>query len=141
MFLALLLAAPLLAGCGDSSDGGPAGLGGPPGNQTASAVATPSSGTIARGTTTSTTVVYSATGGLVIGSSYTISRQHSGISVDQTSTQTSGSTITKVYAIGADGTVPLGTHEIRFSTPVSGHTGDGPAVLNVVATFILTVTQ
>lgn len=54
--LALVLAASLLAGCGDSATGPGPGPGG--NNQTASLTATLSSATIARCATTSTTVVF-----------------------------------------------------------------------------------
>jgi hypothetical protein len=138
-YLFALIAAPLVLACsGTETISGTDGDNG--GNQTASAVATPSSATIAHGGTTSTTVVYSASNSLTIGSSFSIQRQYSGISVTQTSTQQSGNTITKVYTIGADNTVPAGTHLISFSTPVTGYAGNGTAPTAFVQ-FSLTVTQ
>lgn len=132
------LALPLLVSCGSSDDGGT----GPKGveTQTASASISPSSATIARGGSTSVTVVYKATGGLVIGSSYGFNKQYEGISIDQTSSVTSGSTITTIYSVGADATVPTGTSDVRFSTPVSGYTGTGSVPTAIAATLKLTVT-
>lgn len=139
MYCFVSLVAPLVLACSGSD-----GISDPPtdnGNdQTASAVATPSGATIAHGATTSATIVYSASSGLVIGSSFGIQRQYSGISVTQTSTQRSGNTITTVYTIGADATVPAGTHIVTFSTAVTGYTGTGSAP-TAVAKFNLTVTQ
>lgn len=139
MVLAFLLTAPVLVACGSSDPASPGGGGGLGGNQNVTAVATPASATVARGVTTSTTVVFSATGGLIVGGSLTINRQYGGIKVDQTSTQTSGSTVTRVFAISADATVPAGTHEVRFVAPVTGFT-DGSSG-TTVAVFRLTVTQ
>jgi len=138
MFVVLLLAAPLLAACGGSSDKSPTGPSGG-NNQTASTVTTPSSATIARGATTTTTVVFSATGGLSINALH-LQRQFPGISLEQTSSQTVGTTITKIYTIGADATVPVGVHDVRFWSTLTGYTGTGtpPATL---AIFKLTVTQ
>lgn len=139
MFLVLFLAAPLVAGCGGSSED-PTPAGPRVGNdQTASAVATPSSATIARGATTTTTVVYVATGGLTR-SSFGINIPVPGISVTQNSSQTAGTAITRAYTIGADATVPIGIHAVRFSTPITGYTGNG-VVPTASATFTLTVTQ
>ncbi|MCC6244177.1 MAG: hypothetical protein IT353_15145 [Gemmatimonadaceae bacterium] len=136
-FLARCAALLVIVGCGGSDDPGTGPGGG--NNQTASAVATPASGTIARGATVNTTVVFTATGGLTIGSSFGLTRQFSGISITQTSSQVAGSTITKGYALSADASVPTGTHEVRFSTPVSGYTGSGSAP-TAIAVFSLTVT-
>ena len=124
------------AACGGSSDEGPAGPG-EGNNQTASAVASPVGATIARGGTTTVTVVFSATGGLTI-SQININRQFPGISVTQTSSQTVGTTITRVFTIGADNTVPVGTHDVRFSPSVSGNAGPLPPQITN-ATFTLTV--
>ena len=88
---------------------------------------------------TNTTVVYSTGGGLTIGSSFGITLQVSGIVVNQTSTQTVGSRITRGYSISADASVPIGAHQVKFSTPVAGYTGTGSAP-TAVATFTLTVT-
>lgn len=139
MVLALLLTVPIMVACGSSDPASPGPGGGGGGNQNVTAVATPSGATVARGVTTSTTVVFSATGGLIIGGSLTINRQYGGIRVDQTSTQTSGTTITRVFAISADATVPAGTHEVRFVSPVTGF-ADGSSG-TTVAVFRLTVTQ
>lgn len=136
LFPALLLVAG--AACGGSSDGGPAGLE-EEGTQTALAVPSPSSATIARGGTTTVTVVFSTTGGLTV-SQINITRQYSGISVTQASSQTVGTTITRVFTIGADNTVPIGAHDVRFSPSVSGNTGSlPPQITNAI--FTLTVTQ
>ncbi len=138
-FLLLSFAAPLVLACGSSSDStGPGPSGG--NTQTASAVATPAGATVARGGATSATVVYSASSGLTIGSSFGIQRQYSGITVNQTSTQQSGNTITRVYSISPDASVPLGTTLVRFSTTVTGYTGTGTAPTSN-ADFSLTVTQ
>lgn len=139
MFRVLALTVPLLFGCGDSDDP-PTGPGGG-GGQTASATATPSSATIARGESATTTIVFSATGGLTIGSSFTINMPFDGISVTQISAQTVGSTITQVQEIGIDASTPLGTHEIHFSTPVSGYVGGAGGPTSVRATFTVTVTE
>ncbi len=135
-FLVLCFVTTLVAACGGSSDdpGITTFQGGE--RQTATATATPSSGTIARGATTSTTVVFAATGGITFTSTGTY-KQYSGISVDFTSTQTVGTTITRTYTIGADASVPAGVHEVRFTAPISGATG---TVSTPVAIFRLTVT-
>lgn len=136
-YLVVILASAQIGACGGSSE--EPGLGPQGNNQTASAVATPASATAARGATANTVIVFSATGGLTIGSSFGINRQFAGIAVNQTSTQTTGSVITRSYAISADATVPIGVHEVRFSTPVTGYTGSGTAP-TAVAVFSLTVT-
>ncbi|MBL0939323.1 MAG: hypothetical protein IBJ03_10525 [Gemmatimonadaceae bacterium] len=135
--LSLMVSVALLSACG--GDDAPSGPGGGQGTlQTASAIATPSAATVARGTPTNTTVVFTATGGLTIGSSFTINRQYAGLTVTQTSTSTSGTTITRGYTITADASVPAGAHQISFSTPVAGYTGNGSAP-TAVAIFTLTV--
>lgn len=136
-FLAAL-AVPLLLGCGSGDS--PTEPDGEGGDQTASATATPSSGSVATGEKVTTTIVFSATGGLTIGSSYTINRPLTGITVDQVSSETSGSTITKVYEIEVDATVPPGSYAINFSTPVHGYLAGGSGPTHVNATFTLTVT-
>ena len=109
--------------------------------QVASASAAPTSASVARGGTTPVTVSYRATGGLVIGQSYTINMSVEGLTVNQVSSTTAGSTITTVYSVGANASVPIGTHTVRFSTPVSGYTGTGSVPTAIVATFSLTVTN
>ena len=135
-FFALLLAAPLLTVCGGSSDGSTGPSGGE--TQTASATTTPASATVARGVKATTTVVFSQTGGLVIGNTYSVNRQYEGISVIQTSFQKTSSLITFVYEISADATVPAGVHNVYFSTPVTGYTGSGTSP-SASTKFTLTV--
>lgn len=138
MLLALFLTAPFLAACGGSSDStGPDGEGA----QTATATATPSAGTIARGgATTSTTLAQTTTGGLAMGPT-AITKPFAGISVSaSTATTITGSTRTAGYLIAASASVPVGNHEIKFTAPISGYTGNGSAPTSV-ATFTLTVTQ
>lgn len=72
-------------------------------------------------------------------SALNIRRQAVGITVNQISTQTVGSTITRVFAISPDVTVPAGLHEVRFEATVAGWTGSTTAPLPQ-ATFSLTVT-
>ena len=119
-FFALSLALPMVFACsGDST--GPDEGGGPGELQFATAVATPKSATIAKGGSVSTTLVYTASPNITF-NSFTIQKQHAGISITQTSTQGSGNSITRVYSIGADATVPSGTHLIRFTMSISGAT-------------------
>lgn len=137
--LVLALIVSSLAACGGaSSDGGATGPGGRS-NQSATTVATPATATIARGALASTTIVYSTTGGLVLGGGGGINKQYAGITVNQTSTSGSGASITEVYSIGADATVPSGTHNVTFSKPLSGWTGTGPSSASTQVTFRLTV--
>lgn len=136
-FFLLLCATALAAGCSDSGTG-------PEEEEeeetsTASAVATPSSATIVRGTGSATiTVVYSATADLVIGRSYTVQKQYGGIVVEQTNSTGSSPLITKTYMISADQTVPLGSHNINFSTTVDGYSGSG-SVPSAHVAFPITV--
>jgi hypothetical protein len=133
---AVLVALSVVA-CGGSDGDGPTDPDPVP-TQGATAVATPNGAVISRGgATTSVTVVFTAIGGVTI-NSITINKQYPGITVTQTSTQTSGNVITRVFAIGADNTVPLGTHEIRFTPAISGATVT-PQV--TIGRFNLTVTQ
>lgn len=131
------VAALLLAACGGADDGttGP----GPGQNEGVSATATPASATIAPGTTTSVTIVYAARGGVVIGGGGGINKQFTGISVDLASSVVAGSMVTEVYTVGADATVPAGTHSVFFSKPVSGFTRTDTVPSSVRATFALTV--
>jgi hypothetical protein len=132
-----LLMAMSVAACGGSDGNGPTDPDPVP-TQGATVVATPNGAVISRGgATTSVTVVFTAFGGVTI-NSITIAKQHAGVTVTQTSTQTSGNVITRVFAIGADNTVPLGTHEIRFTPAISGATVT-PQV--TIGRFNLTVTQ
>ena len=123
--------------CGGSSDDGLTGPDG--GNQTATAVASPAGATVSRGGTTTVTVVFSATGGLNI-SKIVVSREYVGISIKESSTQTRGTTITRVFTIGADDSIPIGAHEVSFTPSVSGIRGYlNPQITNAI--FTLTVTQ
>lgn len=88
----------------------------------------------------STTLVQATTGGLAMGPT-AISKPFAGISVSpSTATTITGSTRTTSYLIGASASVPVGNHEIRFTAPISGYTGNGVAPTSI-ATFTLTVTQ
>lgn len=130
------MAAPIFLACsGGSTSPDPGGGGGGVQTQIASAVATPRNATIARGGSATTTVVYSASSNLTI-SSFNIQRQYDGISVTQTSNQGSGTNVTKAYSIGADATVPLGTHVVTFFIAVNGATS---TVTTTKAEFSLTV--
>ena len=134
-YFALSLALPVIFACsGGSTDPDPPGGGGGE-LEFASVVATPTSATISKGGSTSTTVVYAASPGITY-TSFGIQRQYSGISVTQTSTQGSGTNVTRVYTIGADATVPTGTHIVTFST---GITGAKNTVNHTNAQFSLTV--
>ncbi len=137
--MALALTILALTACGGSSsdDGGFGPREGA--NQSATTVATPATATIARGGSTSTSIVYSTTGGLTLGGGGSINKQYAGISVDQTGGSGSGASITEVYTIRADVSVPTGTHNVTFSKPVSGWTGSGPASAATQVTFRLTV--
>lgn len=137
--LALSLTLPVFAACGGSSsdDTGMGPTGGV--TQTATAVATPANATVARGGSANTTIVWSATGGLVFTGSFSIQRQYAGITIDQTSRTGSGANITETFTIGADATVPLGTHNVFFSTMPNGWVGMGTRSGAQVA-FVLTVT-
>ena len=137
MFHVFFLAAPLFVACSGGESNGPGGDGGD--NQTASATATPSSGTVTRGgATTATTLVQTTTGGLAQGQT-AIEKPFPGISVSSSTAATiSGSTRTQGFAIGASASVPVGSHTIRFTAPISGYTGNGSAPTSV-ATYTLTV--
>ena len=86
----------------------------------------------------SVTVVYTRTGGLTFKST-AVQRQYTGISITQTSTQTVGTTITRVYAISADETVPAGTHAVNFSAAIDNYTGTGvPPTPKAVFSLVVT---
>lgn len=130
----------LVAGCGGSSDDpgtGPTGGG----NQTFTATATPASATVARGGTTSTTLVYTVTGGLVLGGGMSINTPIQGFTINQTNAQTSASNVTLVQEVNVAASVPAGVYIIRFSKPLSGYTGSGTVYSAATANFTLTVTQ
>ena len=113
-------------------------MGPKPETQTATATVTPTGATVTRGVSTNTTLVVTTTGGLTI-DALNIQRQWSGISISQVSTQTSGGTLTRVYAIAADANVPLGSHAINFRPSISGYTGSGVPP-TPAAVFTITVT-
>ena len=126
----------LVAACGGSQDTlGPAQLGKP----TASAAVSPAGATIARGGTTTATVVFTASGGLKI-NQILVSRPFAGITIVDKSSRTEGTTITRVFIIGADNTIPAGEHQVNFKPSVTGYTGDmAPPITNAI--FTLTVTE
>ena len=105
---------------------------------TASAAVTPLGATIARGGTTTATVVFTVTGGLRI-NKILVSRGYAGISIVDQSSKTVAGTITRVFTIGADNTIPPGAHQVTFKPSVTGYSGDqAPPIHNAV--FTLTVT-
>ncbi len=105
--------------------------------QIASATVSPRTATIARGGTATATVTYTASPNLRI-TAFHQQRQPTGITITQSSTQGTGNTIVRSYAIRADATVPLGTHLITLWITVDGATS---TVQTTRAEFSLTVTQ
>ena len=134
--LAILIIVASLAACSESSPAEPDNTE----TQTVTSTISPMSATVAQGSSTPITVAFTASGGLMLGSSFTINTPVAGIMVTEDSRQTVGSTTTLGFTVGADGSVPAGIHSVRFSTPVTGYTGTGSAPTANV-TFSLTVTQ
>lgn len=113
-------------------------MGPKPETQTATATVSPTGASVARGVGTNITLVVTATGGLTI-NALNIQRQWAGIAVTQVSTQTSGGTLTRVFTITPDASVPIGAHAVNFRPSISGYTGSGvPPTPNAV--FTVTVT-
>lgn len=131
--LSLLLA--LVAGCGADEGLGPDQLGDP----TASAAVSPAGAEIRNGGTTTATVVFTVTGGLRL-NKIVVAREFAGISIVDKSTTISGNTLTRVFTIGADNTIPPGDHEISFRPSVAETTG-GVTPQITEAIFTLTVSQ
>jgi hypothetical protein len=107
--------------------------------QTALAAVSPGGATIAQGQTTDATVAITVTGGLKI-EAIIVLRPYEGISIVDKSTKMVGNTLTRVFTIGADKTIPAGTHQVSFAPGVTGSTGDVTPEITV-ANFTLTVTQ
>ena len=108
------------------------------GPQTAAAAVTPLGATIARGGTTTATVVFTVTGGIRI-NKILVSRPFAGITIVDKSSKTVGTTITRVFTIGADASIPEGAHQVSFKPSVTGYSGSVPPITNAI--FTLTVTQ
>lgn len=109
------------------------------GAQTAAAAVSPAGATVARGGTTTATVVFTVTGGLRI-NKILVSRPFAGITIVDKSSKTVGTTITRVFTIGADTTIPAGSHQVSFKPSVTGYSGSvTPPITNAI--FTLTVTQ
>jgi hypothetical protein len=133
--LAPALLLPLVTACIKAEESlGPESLGA----QTAAAAVSPSGATIARGGTTTATVVFTVSGGLRI-NKILVSRPFAGITIVDKSTKTVGTTITRVFTIGADSTIPAGAHQVSFKPSVTGYSGSVPPITNAI--FTLTVTQ
>jgi hypothetical protein len=107
--------------------------------QTALAAVSPGGATIAQGQTTDATVAITVTGGLKI-EAILVLRPYDGISIVDKSTKTVGNTVTRVFTIGADNTIPAGSYQVSFAPGVTGATGDVTPEITV-ANFTLTVTQ
>ncbi len=106
--------------------------------QTAAAAVSPGGATIAQGETTTATVAITVTGGLKI-EAIIVMRPYDGITIVDKSTKMVGNTLTRVFTIGADNTIPAGSHQLGFAPGVTGSTGElTPEITG--ATFTLTVT-
>ncbi|HEX6316188.1 MAG TPA: hypothetical protein VFZ73_15060 [Gemmatimonadaceae bacterium] len=133
-FLVPSLLLPLVAACRNDSLG-PDQLGDP----TASAAVSPAGATIRNGGTTTATVVFTVTGGLRL-NKIVVSRGYAGISIVDKSSKMSGTTLTRVFTIGADNTIPAGAHQISFRPSVAETSGSAaPQITEAV--FTLTVSQ
>ena len=107
------------------------------GPQTAAAAVTPAGATIVRGGTTTATVVFTVSGGLRI-NKILVSRPFAGITIVDKSSKTEGTTITRVFTIGADNSIPEGAHQVSFKPSVTGYSGSvAPPITNAI--FTLTV--
>jgi hypothetical protein len=131
---ALLIA--LVAGCGGSDESlGPESAGG----LRAAASVSPLGATITRGGATTATVIFTVSGGLRI-NQIIVSRPFAGIRIVDKSSKTVGTTITRVFTISADSTIPSGAHQVSFKPSVTGYAGDiAPPITDAI--FTLTVTQ
>ena len=90
-------------------------------------------------TSAASTVAITVTGGLKI-EAILVLRPYDGISIVDKSTKTVGNTVTRVFTIGADNTIPAGSYQVSFAPGVTGATGDVTPEITV-ANFTLTVTQ
>jgi hypothetical protein len=124
-----------VAACGADESVAPGQLGDP----TATAAVSPAGAAIHNGGTTTATVVFRVTGGLTL-NKIVVSRGYAGITIVDKSTKMTGTTLTRVFTIGADNTIPPGAHRITFRPSVATVAGS-PEPQITEAVFTLTVSQ